>query len=152
MWGCPSSIEVNSLKGSLSVKTTIKSRDCLGRKIGLISVRLSSVLFLEWRCSVNANACGSGCSQGVVFPEVNGTQEGGSGSNPLVGESSSAFSCPCDLAHSQLLSGVRHALSKDNRKGSFVVPEFPTLVGMETVAPLLGRGGDGGEKSRKQTD
>lgn len=69
----------------------------------------------------------------------------------LVGESSSAFSCPWDLAHSQLPSGVRHALSKDNRKGSFVVPEFPTLAGMETVAPLLGGGGDGGEKSRKQT-
>lgn len=71
----------------------------------------------------------------------------------LVGESPSAFSCPWDLAHSQLLSRVRRALNKDNRKGSFVVPEFPTLAGTgNSVAPLLGGGGDGGEKSRKQTD
>lgn len=89
-------------RGSLSVKTAIRSRDCLGRKVGLISVRLPSVLFLEWRCSVNANnACGSGCSQ---------------------------------------VGGV--ALNKGNRKGAFVVPEFPTPAGTgNSVAPLLGRRG-----------
>lgn len=48
------------------------------------------------------------------------------------------------MAHSQLLSGVRRALNKGNRKGSFVVPELPPVAGTgSSVAPLLGCGKGG---------
>lgn len=50
------------------------------------------------------------------------------------------------MAHSQLPSGVRRALSKGNRKGSFVVPELPPLETLRSSI-LVGWGDDDDRKA-----